>query len=63
VTRSTIAEWPGDTSIVPFIGEETVIDGEMDRKGHTRQGCAIGSILSAAVEQVALQTKRRASAH
>lgn len=29
--------WPGNTiPIVPVIGEETVIDGEMDRKGHTR---------------------------
>ena len=30
-------EWLGKyIPIVPFIGEETVIDGEMDRKGHTR---------------------------
>ena len=30
-------EWAGKyIPIVPFIGEETVIQGEMDRKGHTR---------------------------
>ena len=30
-------EWPGKwIPVVPFIGEETIIDGIMDRKGHTR---------------------------
>src|SRR5580765_370360 len=47
--------------IVPFIGEETVIEGEMDRKGHTRAQIDAQRIYnywaSAAVEQVALQTK------
>ena len=54
--------WPGRyIPIVPWIGEETVIDGQMDRKGHTR--CLLDSNRmykywsSAAVEQVALQTK------
>jgi hypothetical protein len=55
-------EWPGKyIPIVPFIGEETVIDGEMDRKGHTRAQIDAQRIYnywaSAAVEQVALQTK------
>jgi hypothetical protein len=55
-------DWPGRyIPIVPFIGEETVIDGEMDRKGHTRSQIDAQRIYnywaSAAVEQVALQTK------
>lgn len=55
-------EWAGKyIPIVPFIGEETVIDGEMDRKGHTRSQIDAQRIYnywaSAAVEQVALQTK------
>lgn len=55
-------EWPGKyIPLVPFIGEETVIDGEMDRKGHTRSQIDAQRIYnywaSAAVEQVALQTK------
>jgi Phage P22-like portal protein len=55
-------DWPGRyIPIVPFIGEETVIDGEMDRKGHTRAQIDAQRIYnywaSAAVEQVALQTK------
>jgi hypothetical protein len=55
-------EWPGKyIPIVPFIGEETVIEGEMDRKGHTRAQIDAQRIYnywaSAAVEQVALQTK------
>lgn len=47
--------------IVPCIGEETVIDGQMDRKGHTR--CLLSPqrmfnyMASSAAEQVALQTK------
>jgi hypothetical protein len=47
--------------IVPFIGEETVIEGVLDRKGHTRAQIDAQRIYnywaSAAVEQVALQTK------
>jgi hypothetical protein len=55
-------EWLGKyIPIVPFIGEETVIDGVMDRKGHTRSQIDAQRIYnywaSAAVEQVALQTK------
>ncbi len=54
--------WPGKyIPIVPFVGEETVIDGEMDRKGHTRSQIDAQRIYnywaSRAVEQVALQTK------
>jgi hypothetical protein len=54
--------WPGRfIPIVPFIGEETVIDGIMDRKGHTRALKDAQRMYnywnSAAVEQVALQTK------
>lgn len=30
-------EWPGETiPIVPMIGEEVIVDGVLDRKGHTR---------------------------
>jgi Phage P22-like portal protein len=55
-------DWLGKyIPIVPFIGEETVIDGVMDRKGHTRSQIDAQRIYnywaSAAVEQVALQTK------
>jgi hypothetical protein len=55
-------EWLGKyIPIVPFIGEELVIDHEMDRKGHTRSQIDAQRIYnywaSAAVEQVALQTK------
>jgi hypothetical protein len=55
-------EWPGKyIPIVPFIGEETVIDGIMDRKGHTRALInpqqMYNAWASAAVEQVALQSK------
>jgi hypothetical protein len=55
-------EWPGKyIPIVPFIGEEIVIDNELDRKGHTRSQIDAQRIYnywaSAAVEQVALQTK------
>jgi portal protein len=54
--------WPGKyIPIVPCIGEETVIDGVMDRKGHTRSQIDAQRVYnywsSAAVEQVALQTK------
>jgi hypothetical protein len=55
-------EWAGKyIPIVPAIGEETIIDGIMDRKGHTR--CMIDAQRidnywsSAAVEFVALQGK------
>src|SRR3954464_4276667 len=55
-------EWPGKyIPIVPFIGEELTVDKEMDRKGHTRSQIDAQRIYnywaSAAVEQVALQTK------
>src|SRR5215469_9202817 len=55
-------EWAGKyIPIVPFIGEETVIDGQLDRKGHTRSQLDAQRIYnywaSSAVEQVALQTK------
>jgi hypothetical protein len=55
-------EWAGKyIPIVPFIGEEMVIDGILDRKGHTRSQIDAQRIYnywaSAAVEQVALQTK------
>jgi hypothetical protein len=55
-------QWLGKyIPIVPFVGEETVIEGEMDRKGHTRAQIDAQRIYnywaSAAVEQVALQTK------
>jgi hypothetical protein len=54
--------WPGKyIPIVPFIGEEIVIDGQMDRKGHTRALIDAQKMYnywnSAAVEQVALQGK------
>jgi hypothetical protein len=55
-------DWLGKyIPIAPFIGEETVIDKKMDRKGHTRSQIDAQRIYnywaSAAVEQVALQTK------
>jgi hypothetical protein len=55
-------QWLGKyIPIVPFVGEETVIDNELDRKGHTRSQIDAQRIYnywaSAAVEQVALQTK------
>ena len=55
-------DWLGKyIPIVPFIGEETVIENQMDRKGHTRAQIDAQRIYnywaSAAVEQVALQTK------
>ena len=47
--------------IVPCIGEETVIDGQMDRKGHVRYlkdpQRMYNYNTSSSVEQVALQTK------
>jgi len=55
-------EWPSKyIPIVPVIGEETVIDGRMDRKGHTRALKDPQRIYnywtSSAVEFVALQGK------
>lgn len=54
--------WPGKyIPLVPFIGEELTIDGQMDRKGHTR--CMIhpqqmlNYWISEATAQVAMQTK------
>ena len=54
--------WPGSTiPIVAVIGEETVIDGVMDRKGHTRALIDAQRMYnywsSTAVEYGALQTK------
>ena len=54
--------WPGKyIPLVPFIGEEVVIDTTMDRKGHTRALIDAQRMYnywnSAAVEQVALQGK------
>lgn len=54
--------WPGRyIPLVPFIGEEIVINNEMDRKGHTRALIDAQRMYnywsSAAVEQVALQGK------
>jgi hypothetical protein len=55
-------EWPGKyIPILPVIGEECIIDGTMDRKGHTRAMIDPQRIYnywtSAAVEHVALQNK------
>jgi len=55
-------DWAGRyIPVVPWIGEETVIDGILDRKGHTRSQIDAQRIYnywsSAAVEHVALQTK------
>lgn len=54
--------WPGTyIPIVRLIGEETVLDGELDRKGHVRAMKDPQRIYnywsSSAVEHVALQTK------
>ena len=54
--------WVGQyIPIVPCIGEETVIDGQMDRKGHVRYlkdpQRMYNYNTSSSVEQVALQTK------
>jgi hypothetical protein len=54
--------WPGKyIPLVPFIGEEIVIDGKMDRKGHTRALIDAQKMYnywtSSAVEHVALQGK------
>lgn len=56
------ADWAGDSiPIVPVIGEETVIEGELDRKGHTRAMIDAQRIYnynrSADVEFGALQSK------
>jgi hypothetical protein len=55
-------EWAGSyIPIARVVGEETVIDGKLDRKGHTRSSKDAQRIydyyFSAAVEQVALQSK------
>ena len=55
--------WPGKyIPIIRIIGEETIIDGELDRKGHTRALLDPQRIYnywtSAAVEFVALQGKQ-----
>jgi len=56
------AEWPGRyIPLIRVIGEETIIDGMLDRKGHTRAMKDPQRIYnywsSAAVEHVALQSK------
>lgn len=55
-------EWPGKyIPLVPVLGEESIIEGTMDRKGHTRAMLDPQRIYnywtSAAVTFVALQTK------
>lgn len=55
-------DWPGSTiPIVPMVGEKTVIDGEMDRRGHVRSMLDAQRMLnynrSASIEYGALQTK------
>jgi portal protein len=65
IVGNEIAErsvWPGKyIPLVRIIGEETIIDGQLDRKGHTRAMKDPQKIYnywnSATVEQVALQTK------
>lgn len=57
-------EWPGRyIPLVPVIGEETVIENQLDRKGHTRWMKDAQRMYnfwtSNAVEQVALQTKSK----
>jgi hypothetical protein len=54
--------WPGKyVPIVRFVGEETIIDGKLDRKGHTRNLKDAQRVYnywtSAAVEHIALQSK------
>lgn len=54
--------WPGKyIPVVRLIGEETIVDGQLDRKGHTRYLKDPQRIYnywsSSAVEQVALQAK------
>lgn len=54
--------WPGSfIPLIPFIGEETVIDGRLDIKGHTRAmrdpQRMYNYAASASVEVVATQTK------
>lgn len=55
-------DWPGSSiPIVPIVGEKTVIDGEMDRRGHVRSMLDAQRMLnynrSASIEYGALQTK------
>lgn len=55
-------EWPGRyIPIVPLIGKETIINGELDRKGHTRTMLDAQRMYnywsSSATEHVALQSK------
>lgn len=57
-------KWPGRyIPLIPVIGEETVIEGQLDRKGHTRAMKDAQRMYnfwtSNAVEQVALQTKSK----
>lgn len=65
IAGDTIVErgdWPGTTiPVVMCVGEETVIDGQMDRKGHTRALIDpqrnLNYWTSEGAAQVALQTK------
>ena len=62
VVKEETKIWPGKTiPLVPVIGEETIIDGRMDRKGHTRAlkdpQRMYNYWSSAAVEYGALQSK------
>lgn len=55
-------EWPGKyIPIVRVVGEETIIDGKLDRKGHTRAlkdpQRMYNYFASSSVEHLALQTK------
>lgn len=61
-THATGDLWPGTTiPIVCIVGEESIIDGQYDCRGHVRYlkdpGRMYNYWTSAAVEQVALQTK------
>ena len=61
-TRATGDLWPGTTiPIVKLVGEESLIDGQYDCRGHVRflkdPNRMYNYWTSAAVEQVALQTK------
>lgn len=62
IVESETKEWPGRyIPIVPVVGEETVIEGSMDRKSHTRSMIDAQRMYnyaaSSAVEFMGLQTK------
>ncbi len=61
-TKATGDLWPGTTiPVIAIVGEESIIDGQYDCRGHIRflkdPGRMYNYWTSAAVEQVALQTK------